>query len=160
MSVKRSVKYNYESLANAVVKQAYDDFIDALKPVAPGHDQHIKRDHKTYMRDDVESFFRGGWYGTLTALPPEILTRAAFKEKQRMITYDWLDVVNRAKWLRFKKKRKCNFAFRKNTSANGKNKINDKRHEEYEAKVKWRKHRIKDEDKRYGKKLLRQRKGY
>ena len=143
MSVKRSTKYNYESLANAIIKQAFEDYVYALKPVAPGFDQHSKRDYKAHLRDDCESFFRGGWYDTLTALPPEILTRAAIMEKRKGQVYDWLGVLNRAKMSRFKARRKIGFQFKKCTTAKDKNKIHDKRHIEYIERVQRRKRRLK-----------------
>lgn len=160
MAVKRSVKYNYESLANAIVKQAYDDYIASMKPIAPGKDQLYKRSRAVYLRDDCESFFRGEWYTTLTALPPEILIKAAITEKQKGIVYDWLSVLMATKKGRRIRKRTINmhFADRKKAGNALVKKIRknlgicemsyDSRRAEYAARKKWRKSRIKKEEKR------------
>lgn len=59
-----------ENLANAIIKQACDDWLnsDYLRI----GDQ--KEENGTYYnRDECEQFFRSQWFGTLTGLDPEYL---------------------------------------------------------------------------------------
>ena len=151
MATKRSVKYNYESLANAIIKQAYDDLVFSVQPEPHGAHRQYRRYSKMYLRDDCVTFFTGRWYSTLTALPPEILLNAALLEKQKGIVYDWLDILFRDRRLTHKHKKQVDFSFRTVRTKGGRKLIKDKRFQEYEAKKRWRKARIKKEEKQHGK---------
>lgn len=104
-----------------------------------------------YLRDDCVTFFTGRWYATLTTLPPEILLNAALLEKQKGIVYDWLDILFRDRRLTHKHKKQVDFGFRTVRIKGDRKLIKDKRFQEYEAKKRWRKARIKKEEKQHGK---------
>lgn len=59
----------YENLANAIVAQAAQDYLKALKK--------LKKNprNKTAMDEamELEKFFHSGWYGVLTSVDPDYL---------------------------------------------------------------------------------------
>ena len=62
----------YQALANAIVELAVKDYKKALK-------QHFRfPDNKEFKQevDNMERFFRSGWYGMLTDLDGEYLMTA------------------------------------------------------------------------------------
>ena len=62
----------YQALANAIVELAVKDYKKALK-------QHFRfPDNKEFKQevDNLERFFRSGWYGMLTDLDGEYLMTA------------------------------------------------------------------------------------
>ena len=59
----------YENLANAIVLQAVKDYREVLARAA----SHSARDCYQRSKDDLECFFRSGWFGLLTHLDPELL---------------------------------------------------------------------------------------
>lgn len=82
----------YEELANAIVLQAVKDYRQAIHflkrhPHTPGLDtEDAKNDERKRVlrdkiilneseRDDVERFFRSGWFETLSNLDGEVLMR-------------------------------------------------------------------------------------
>lgn len=82
----------YENLANAVIVQAVKDYRQALRflkrhPHTPDLDtDEAKKDKRKRVlrdkiikneseRDDVERFFRSGWFETLSNLDGEVLLR-------------------------------------------------------------------------------------
>ena len=82
----------YENLANAIVVQAVKDYRLAIRflkrhPHTPDHDtEEAKKDKRKNALlnkiiqhegelDDVEHFFRSGWFGTLSNLGGEVLLK-------------------------------------------------------------------------------------
>lgn len=80
----------YESLANAIIVQSVKDYQEAIRflkrhPHTPDLDtEEAKKDTRMSTlrnkiiknegeRDDVERFFRSGWFETLTTLDGEVL---------------------------------------------------------------------------------------
>lgn len=59
----------YETLANAIVKQAATDYIKALKQIKRFPNDKAARAEK----QDLERFFRSDWYHTLTSVDSEYL---------------------------------------------------------------------------------------
>ena len=59
----------YENLANAIVLQAVKDYREVLARAA----SHAGKDCYQRSKDDLERFFRSGWFGVLTTLDPELL---------------------------------------------------------------------------------------
>ena len=59
----------YENLANAIVLQAVKDYREVLARAA----SHSAKDCYRRSKDDLERFFRSGWFGVLTNLDPELL---------------------------------------------------------------------------------------
>lgn len=61
----------YQNLANAIVAQAAQDYLSALKK--------LKKNPKNRMAMDeamqLEKFFHSGWYGVLTGMDPDYLIR-------------------------------------------------------------------------------------
>ena len=69
--IRRNEGDPYENLANAIVAQAADDYLTALRKLKrhPGN--------KAAMTDamELEHFFHSGWYGVLTNVDPNYLIR-------------------------------------------------------------------------------------
>lgn len=69
--IKRSEGDPYVNLANAIVAQAANDYLAALKK--------IKKNprNKAAMAEamEIEQFFHSGWYGVLTGVDPDYLIR-------------------------------------------------------------------------------------
>lgn len=61
----------YENLANAVIAQAAEDYREALKKIKA----HPKNKDAIDEALRIESFFRSGWYQTLTFVDGECLIR-------------------------------------------------------------------------------------
>ena len=59
----------YESLANAIVLQAVKDYRAALKRLA----RHPDDESAKSEADNIEKFFRSGWYVELTSVDGEML---------------------------------------------------------------------------------------
>ena len=59
----------YENLANAIVLQAVKDYREVLARAA----SYSAKDCYRRSKDDLEHFFRSGWFGVLTNLDPELL---------------------------------------------------------------------------------------
>ncbi len=57
----------YENLANAIILQAVKDYRLA------DDEQHLQ---------EIECFFRSGWFGVLSKVDPEFLIKELRKEKQ------------------------------------------------------------------------------
>ena len=61
----------YQNLANAIVAQAAQDYLSALKK--------LKKNPRNRMAMDevmqLEKFFHSGWYGVLTGVDPDYLIR-------------------------------------------------------------------------------------
>ena len=68
----------WETLANAVVVQAADDYRKILR--------RLKRRPKDPALEDqrrmLERFFRSGWFGVLSKVDPEFLIKELRKEKR------------------------------------------------------------------------------
>ena len=67
----------YENLANAIVLQAVKDYREVLARAA----SHSVKDCYQRSKDDLEGFFRSGWFNTLTSIEPEMLIAKLRKEK-------------------------------------------------------------------------------
>ena len=68
----------YENLANAIILQAVKDYRAALK-------NHLKRPTSEHGRQDVEElemFFRSGWYQMLTDVDGEYLIERLREEAE------------------------------------------------------------------------------
>ena len=63
---------NYENLANAIILQAVKDYRVALKCLK------VNPRNKTAFADkeDIERFFRSGWFSVLTSVDGEMLIRS------------------------------------------------------------------------------------
>ena len=59
----------YENLANAIILQAVKDYREVLARAA----SYSAKDCYRRSKDDLEGFFRSGWFGVLTNLDPELL---------------------------------------------------------------------------------------
>lgn len=66
----------YERLANAIILQAVKDYRNVLKRLK----EYPNRGIDLYMKQEVERFFRSGWYSCLTTVDPEILIRKLNEE--------------------------------------------------------------------------------
>lgn len=66
----------YENLANAIIIQAADDYVAALKKIR----KHP--DNKAALHDamSLENFFHSGWFGTLTSVDPDYLIEGLRKK--------------------------------------------------------------------------------
>ena len=60
---------SYENLANAIILQAVKDYREVLARAA----SYSAKDCYRRSKDDLEGFFRSGWFGVLTNLDPELL---------------------------------------------------------------------------------------
>lgn len=66
----------YENLANAIIVQAAKDYTKALRRLKKfPHDKDA-----AYTKRECESFFRSGWFGTLTSLDGEVLMEKLIEE--------------------------------------------------------------------------------
>ncbi|MHB1154881.1 MAG: hypothetical protein ACYCWE_17565 [Eubacteriales bacterium] len=66
----------YENLANAIILQAVDDYRKAL-----GILRYNPKDLDAGIsKDEIERFFRSGWYCLLTKVDPEMLISKLRKE--------------------------------------------------------------------------------
>ena len=65
----------YESLANAIIVKAADDYRTVLKlqKKKPGREKYMKN-------HEIEIFFRSKWFGMLTGIDPEYLIKALRRE--------------------------------------------------------------------------------
>lgn len=66
----------YEKLANAIILQAVKDYRGALK-ILKKRPENISAKS---TRDEVERFFRSGWYQVLTEVDGEMLIRRLLEE--------------------------------------------------------------------------------
>lgn len=66
----------YENLANAIVLSAVTDYREALARCR----LHSAKESFQQEREDIERFFRSGWFGVLTKLDPEVLIRKLREE--------------------------------------------------------------------------------
>lgn len=66
----------YEQLANAIVLQAVKDYRHAFTILK----KHPHNTEALYKKQEVEHFFRSGWYTSLTTVEPEILIRKLKEE--------------------------------------------------------------------------------
>lgn len=66
----------YTGLANAIILQAVKDYRSALKKMSRARNN---KDAKN-MKEEVERFFRSGWFGMLTQIDPEMLIRKLQEE--------------------------------------------------------------------------------
>lgn len=66
----------YTGLANAIILQAVKDYRSAHKKLSRGRNN---KDAKN-MKEEVERFFRSGWFGMLTQIDPEMLIRKLQEE--------------------------------------------------------------------------------
>ena len=63
---------NYENLANAIILQAVRDYRMALKSLrANPRNRSAQAD-----KDEIERFFRSGWFSVLTSVDGEMLIRS------------------------------------------------------------------------------------
>ncbi len=67
---------NYENLANAIILQAVNDYRMALKSLK------ANPRNRTAMadKDEIERFFRSGWFTVLTSVACETLIRSLTME--------------------------------------------------------------------------------
>lgn len=66
----------YENLANAIILRAVNDYRSAL-----GVLRYSPNDEDaTISKNDIERFFRSGWFGLLTKVDPEMLISKLRKE--------------------------------------------------------------------------------
>jgi hypothetical protein len=61
----------YQNLANAIVAQAAQDYLSALKKLKKNPRNRMAMDEAMQM----EKFFHSGWYGVLTGVDPDYLIR-------------------------------------------------------------------------------------
>lgn len=61
----------YETLGNAIILQAVKDYRQALKRVR----KNSRNQESVRVKDEVERFFRSGWFGQLTGIDCEMLIR-------------------------------------------------------------------------------------
>lgn len=61
----------YQNLANAIVAQAAEDYLSALKRLKKNPRNRTAMDEAMQM----EKFFHSGWYGVLTGVDPDYLIR-------------------------------------------------------------------------------------
>ena len=66
----------YEKLANAIILQAVKDYMGALR-ILKKHPESISAKS---IKDEVERFFRSGWYQVLTEVDGEMLIRRLQEE--------------------------------------------------------------------------------
>ena len=66
----------YQNLANAMVRSAVKDYRDALKRLKKKPNNKLAADE----RDDIERFFRSGYFAILTEIDPEYLIDRLNKE--------------------------------------------------------------------------------
>ena len=66
----------YEKLANAIILQAVKDYRGALR-ILKKHPESVSAKS---TRDEVERFFRSGWYQILTEVDGEMLIRRLQEE--------------------------------------------------------------------------------
>jgi hypothetical protein len=66
----------YENLANAIVIQAAEDYMSALKRLRKN------RSNDAAMQEalQLERFFHSGWFGVLTSVDPDFLIRELRKK--------------------------------------------------------------------------------
>lgn len=69
--------YPYESLANAIILQAVNDYRAARKKL----ETHSKEKEAKLMIQDCESFFRSGWFTVLTSIDGPALLRKLKEEE-------------------------------------------------------------------------------
>jgi len=66
----------YENLANAIILRAVEDYREAL-----GILRYSPNDKDASIsKDEIERFFRSGWFGLLTNIDPEMLMGKLHKE--------------------------------------------------------------------------------
>ena len=66
----------YENLANAIILRAVQDYREAL-----GILRYSPKDKDASIsKNEIERFFRSGWFGLLTKLDPEMLISRLCKE--------------------------------------------------------------------------------
>ena len=66
----------YENLANAIILRAVDDYRETL-----GILRYSPNDKDASIsKDEIERFFRSGWFGLLTNIDPEMLMGKLRKE--------------------------------------------------------------------------------
>ena len=61
----------YQNLANAIVAQAAEDYLSALKKLKKNPRNRMAMDEAMQL----EKFFHSGWYGVLTGVDPDYLIR-------------------------------------------------------------------------------------
>ena len=61
----------YQNLANAIVAQAAQDYLSALKKLKKNPRNRLAMDEAMQL----EKFFHSGWYGVLTGVDPDYLIR-------------------------------------------------------------------------------------
>ena len=66
------LQYNYEELASAIILRAADDYRAALK----GLKANPRNWRAKAGKDDIERFFRSGWFSVLTSVDGEMLIRS------------------------------------------------------------------------------------
>ena len=66
----------YQNLANAIVLSAVKDYRDALKKLKKKPNNKLAADE----HDDIERFFRSGYFAILTEIDPEYLIDRLNKE--------------------------------------------------------------------------------
>ena len=66
----------YENLANAIILRAVEDYRESL-----GILRYSPNDKDASIsKDEIERFFRSGWFGLLTNIDPEMLMGKLHKE--------------------------------------------------------------------------------
>lgn len=81
MASKKLAENPYESLANAIILQAVNDYRAALRKVK-------KNPHNRDALDEalqIERFFKSGWYQVLTSVDGEYLINRLRKEASESI---------------------------------------------------------------------------
>ena len=59
----------YENLANAIIIQAANDYIAALRKIR----KHPDNKAALHEAMSIENFFHSGWFGTLSSVDPDYL---------------------------------------------------------------------------------------
>lgn len=81
--INYDIRQPWEDFANGIVKQAADDYKKALKDlkkaIKEGWEFKVQNILAQKIRD-LNRWFRGSWYGTLTNVDPEYLIRHLNKE--------------------------------------------------------------------------------
>lgn len=70
----------YENLANAIILQAVKDYRDALKKL----EKRPNYEPAKIIKNEVERFFRSGWYRELTSIDGNILIKKLKSEVREL----------------------------------------------------------------------------
>lgn len=95
-----NINKGYFDIANAIVKQAAEDYRAALRDIFMSDMPKAKKE-----KIEIEDFFRSDWYATLTSLDPEILI-SLLKTESESHHKEWTQLKERKKTRETKKTKK------------------------------------------------------